>query len=181
MESMNWTPAHCAALREHLVNGVSFSEAANRINSKFNTAYTRSAALGRARRMGISVPQRPKALMPPRLPALERLTPPEKPREPDVVKPQPSAIYVPAAPVGKAASPNLRCVEVEPRHLTLIELEHGDCRYPYGGEEENEAITFCGHPRPAGSSYCAPHFQLSRDPLSEGDASAAFLRIVEAA
>ena len=58
----------------------------------------------------------------------------------------------------------LRCVEIEPRHLSLIDLERGDCRYPYGGDEEGEAITFCGHPRRPGSSYCTPHFHLSRNP-----------------
>ena len=93
----------------------------------------------------------------------------------------PSRPHLPAAPLAKAKTPKLRCVEIEPRHLTVIELEFDDCRYPYGGDEENEAITFCGHPRRAGSSYCAPHFQLSREPLPEGDASAALLRVVESA
>jgi GcrA cell cycle regulator len=32
----------------------------------------------------------------------------------------------------------------------------------YGGDKEDEAIIFCGHPRLAGSSYCAPHFYLMR-------------------
>ena len=55
------------------------------------------------------------------------------------------------------------------RHLELIELEAGDCRYPYGGEEEGEAITFCGHPRRKGSSYCTPHFHLARNPDSPAE------------
>lgn len=38
------------------------------------------------------------------------------------------------------------------------------CRYPYGGDEEGEAITFCGHPKRRGSSYCAAHFHLTRNP-----------------
>ena len=77
----------------------------------------------------------------------------------------------------------LRCVEIEPRHLSLIELERGDCRYPYGGDEEGEAITFCGHPRRPGSSYCAPHFHLSRDPIvpAERMVSTVSLRVVEVA
>jgi hypothetical protein len=36
----------------------------------------------------------------------------------------------------------LRSVEIAPRHLAVTELERGDCRYPYGGDEEGEAITF---------------------------------------
>jgi GcrA cell cycle regulator len=76
-----------------------------------------------------------------------------------------------------------RCVEINPRHLSLGELERGDCRYPYGGDEEGEAITFCGHPRRAGSSYCAPHFHLTRGPgtASERAAGTVSLRPVEVA
>jgi GcrA cell cycle regulator len=85
--------------------------------------------------------------------------------------------------LGKVEPAKLRCVAIEPRHLSLIELERGNCRYPYGGDEEGEAITFCGHPRRAGSSYCTPHFHLSREPvaLAERTASVAALRVVEAA
>jgi GcrA cell cycle regulator len=77
----------------------------------------------------------------------------------------------------------LRCVEVDPRHLSLAELEPGDCRYPYGGDEEGEAISFCGHERRAGSSYCAPHFQLTRGPgtVSERAAGTVPVSLVEAA
>ena len=83
----------------------------------------------------------------------------------------------------RAEAPKLRCVEIAPRHLSLIELEAGDCRYPYGGDEEGEAITFCGHPRREGSSYCTPHFHLTRGPgtASERAAGTASLRLVEAA
>ena len=82
------------------------------------------------------------------------------------------------------AIPTMRCVEVEPRHLSLIDPTRGDCRYPYGGgDEEGEAITFCGQPRRRGSSYCKPHFNLSRNPVEpeESDVSASWLRIIEAA
>jgi GcrA cell cycle regulator len=77
----------------------------------------------------------------------------------------------------------LRCVEIDPRHLSLFELERGDCRYPYGGDEAGEAITFCGHPRRPGSSYCTPHFHLSRDPIvpAERATSTVSLRVVETA
>lgn len=62
----------------------------------------------------------------------------------------------------------IRCVEIVPRGLTIIDLEPGDCRYPYG----DEAITFCGHPSYSytregsevkiTSSYCRPHYELTR-------------------
>jgi GcrA cell cycle regulator len=88
------------------------------------------------------------------------------------------------APVFEDANPaKLRCVEIEPRELSLLDLGWGDCRYPYGGDEEGEAITFCGHPRRPGSSYCTPHFHLSRNPAlpSEPVEDFAALRIVEPA
>lgn len=177
MEPSNWAPAHSDALREHIASGVSFSEAARRINSTFNTAYSRSAAIGRARRLGMAGPERPKSLLPGKPP------PPEKPHVPHAVESPWPGPHWPAAQFSKVAKRKLRCVEVEPRHLALIELEFRDCRYPYGGDEEGEAITFCGHPRRPGSSYCTPHFHLSRDPLPppERAASAVALRVVEAA
>jgi GcrA cell cycle regulator len=172
MQMTDWAAEHSAALREYLAKGMPFSEIADAINAKFKTAYSRNAAIGRARRMGLAGPDRPQ--MPPRLDRLRELRP-AKSRTVDFHWPMP--VFEKAEPV------KLRCVEIEPRHLSLIELERGDCRYPYGGDSEGDAITFCGHPRRRGSSYCAPHFQLSRNPdlPSEQAASTASLRVVEAA
>jgi GcrA cell cycle regulator len=83
----------------------------------------------------------------------------------------------------RAAALQLRCVGIAPRHLSLLELENGDCRYPYGGDAEGEAITFCGHPRREGSSYCVSHFHLTSGlgTASERSAGKVLLRLVEAA
>ncbi|MEO8316724.1 MAG: GcrA family cell cycle regulator [Bradyrhizobium sp.] len=177
MEPVNWASEHSDALREYIARGVSFSEAAKRINATFKTTYTRNAALGRARRLGIAVPERPKAAVP------GTSAPPKKVQEPHGAEMQPARPQARAAPFDRVVTPTLCCVEVDPRHLVLIELENGDCRYPYGGDEEGEAITFCGHPRRPGSSYCTPHFHLSRNPAEpvERDASETWLRIIEAA
>ena len=40
---INWAPEHCDALRECLAKGMSFSQAADAINARFDTAYSRSA------------------------------------------------------------------------------------------------------------------------------------------
>ena len=90
---------------------------------------------------------------------------------------------VPQRLVLERAALKLRCVGIEPRHLSLIELEVGDCRYPYGGDKDGAAITFCGHPRREGSSYCAAHFHLTRNVESTPERSAikVLLRLVEAA
>jgi GcrA cell cycle regulator len=83
----------------------------------------------------------------------------------------------------RAAALNLRCVAVVPRHLSLLELEDRDCRYPYGGEAEGEPITFCGQARREGSSYCVSHFHLTSGAgtASERAAGRVLLRLVEAA
>ena len=177
---VDWAAEHCEALREYLARGISFSRAAAAINARFKTAYSRSAAIGRARRMGIAVPGRPKEsrqhwpARPPRAEASAL----HKPRErhvPESPRPRPAT--------GRTRATKLRFVEIVPRHLALIDLEAGDCRYPYGGEADGEAITFCGHPRREGSSYCTPHFHLTRGPgtLSERTAAAVLLRLVKAA
>ena len=83
----------------------------------------------------------------------------------------------------RVEQPELRCVEIVPRQLSLVELEPGDCRYPYGGDREGEAITFCGHPRRERSSYCAPHFHLTLGPgvVAERMTGTASLRVAEVA
>jgi GcrA cell cycle regulator len=160
MELSNWAPEHSDALREFVAKGLSYSEAAQAINSRFNTAYSRSAALGRARRLGLTEDDRRKPSMPAKPADLRDIG---VSRAGDLRTP---ALPWPTAPVFKEIKPlKLRCVAIEPRHLSLIELERGDCRYPYGGDEEGETITFCGHPRRPGSSYCTPHFHLSRNPV----------------
>jgi GcrA cell cycle regulator len=180
MQSIVWTPEHCAALREYHAGGMSFAEIAGAINAKFKTDYSRSATIGRARRMGLSSPKRsgdvprhwPK--LPPRA-KKPRLGKPRERHAPDLMRRTPVSERV--------EQPRLRCVEVVPRHLSLVDLEPGDCRYPCGGDAEGEAITFCGHPRREDSSYCTPHFHLTRGPgaPSERPASSVSLRLVEAA
>ncbi len=180
MQSTDWAPGHIDALREYLAKGMSYSQIAGAINAKFGTAYSRNAAIGRARRMGLAGPARSGELpghwpkRPPKAKAPSRQKPQQR-HAPEFLRPMPIFRRVDTAP--------LRCVEIVPRHLGLVDLERGDCRYPYGGDEEGEAITFCGHPRREGSSYCAPHFHLTRGPgtPSERTVGTVLLRLVEAA
>jgi GcrA cell cycle regulator len=177
MQQTSWPREHSDALRQHLAAGLSFAEIADVLNAKFQTAYSRNAMIGRAKRMGLAGPARPDAL--PRTP---QSTPPEPlphgPRE----RRQPE--FRPVAPRGSAAAEavELRRAEIDPRHLTLHELGPDDCRYPYGGDAEGEAITFCGHPRRTGS-YCLAHFRLSIGPGSAAERAAikTALKILEAA
>lgn len=68
------------------------------------------------------------------------------------------AAFVAPDPAPRRAFVPLVCADVEPRGISLIDLEPGDCRYPDG---EGDSITFCGHPSLAGRSYCGPHARLT--------------------
>ncbi|WP_420965191.1 GcrA family cell cycle regulator [Bradyrhizobium sp. B120] len=167
MDMVNWLPEHSAALQDLRARGLSYSEIAETINATFSTAYTRNAALSRAQRMGLAGLDRPEPSLPghldPPKPAL-----PEPPRIGRLREAQAELkldlLRWPKIFTETVEMPQLRCVAVAPRHLSLLDLKRGDCRYPYGGDAEGETMTFCGHPRRPGSSYCTPHFHLSRDP-----------------
>ena len=173
-----WEEAHSVALRDCLEKGMSFAEIARALNERFGTAYTRNAAIGRARRLGLSVPQRADPAGP--FPAAKK---------PDARRIHQKRARNLANSAGKpdtlerAATLQLRCVAITPRHLALVDLEADDCRYPYGGDVEGEPITFCGHPRREGSSYCVSHFHLTRLPelLEKRQPAKTPLRLVEAA
>jgi hypothetical protein len=177
VEQTSWGPEHSEALRELVAKGLSYSEITSAINAKFGTCYSRNAAIGRAKRMGIAKADRSKAHTRGCQPQLDKILARR------LSEFRPSEFRWPMPVMERAEPVTLRCVEVDPRHLSLLEVEHNNCRYPYGGDEEGEAITFCGHPRRKGSSYCTPHFHLTRDPdaLPEPAVSAAPLRLVDAA
>jgi GcrA cell cycle regulator len=159
---------------------MSYSAISAAINSKFQTSYSRNAAIGRARRMGLSNSAQPTdtPFHWPRRPYLSNGSSLHQSRERHA--PEPARL---AAAGERVKAPRLRCVAIVPRHLSLIDLEPGDCRYPYGGDVNGEPITFCAHPRKEGSSYCTPHFHLTAGPGTQSERSAATvsLRVVEAA
>jgi GcrA cell cycle regulator len=122
MQSTDWAPEHTEALREYLARGMSFSETVNIINARFKTAYTRSAAIGRARRIGFGRPGRPNEV-----PKLQDIKPQDiKPQE---IKPQEADLpwlgklrerHIPERsrllPVLERSQPvELRCVSIVPQ------------------------------------------------------------------
>jgi GcrA cell cycle regulator len=174
-----WEEAHSTALRELVEKGLSFKEVARALNERFGTAYTRNAAIGRARRLGLSTPQQAGAG--------GVFAAQSKPDARKICEKRARILAKPPTRLTtseRAAVLQLRCVAITPRHLSLVDLEPGDCRYPYGGDAEGEPVTFCGHPRREGSSYCLSHFHLTRmpEPVTEQPARThAPLRLVEAA
>jgi len=57
---------------------------------------------------------------------------------------------------------------VEPIQLDILDLEPGNCRWPYG----DHPVTFCGHPQVPSSSYCAAHTRVSSGAGSFGERQA---------
>ena len=179
MQSFIWAPEHSDALRDCLSRGLSYGQAASAINARFGTEFTRNAAIGRAKRLGLTTASVRKVRPRPRRPARwgeSAANPSER-----VVRP---AVPADPAPVPDPVTPvKLRSVGIKPRLLAFADLEPGDCRYPYGGEKEGEAYAFCGHPRMFGSSYCRPHRELTHRPstASERMTAPVTLRLVKAA
>ncbi|MBB4368168.1 GcrA cell cycle regulator [Bradyrhizobium sp. cir1] len=177
MEPGLWPSEHSDVLRDYFLKGMSYAEIGRQINARFGTAYTRNAVVGRAKRLGLVVPEwMTSPSIAPALPGEAGLLSPRRSALPNLNLPPKSAMK-PAARV------KLRCVGVQPRLIGLVELEAADCRYPYGGDRDGEEITFCGHPRQAGSSYCAPHARLTRrcGAASARIAAAVVLRLVSPA
>jgi GcrA cell cycle regulator len=177
MEPGHWSSEHSDTLRDYFFKGLSYAEIGREINARFGTAYTRNAVIGRAKRLGLAAPDRMTSpSIVPSLPGEPGPLSPPRVAIPGLNLPPPSALK----PVN---SVKLRCVGVRPRLITLLELERGDCRYPYGGDREEEEISFCGHPRQPGSSYCVPHAHLTRGAgvASGRNAGAVVLRLVSAA
>lgn len=54
-------------------------------------------------------------------------------------------------------APQLRVADVVPMHVSLLDLKHNMCRYPFG----DGPFTFCGCPVLDGLSYCEPHQRLT--------------------
>jgi GcrA cell cycle regulator len=135
MQSTDWTPEQSKALGEYLAKGMSYSAVRNAINATFKTTFSRNATISRARRMGLAASDRPGRPKPPPKVTSLRL---------HRVRERGAAQMPWLPPTFKSMEmPKLRYADVVPRHLSLMDIERGDCRYPYGGDKEGEAITFC--------------------------------------
>jgi GcrA cell cycle regulator len=142
MQSMNWAREHCEALRDSRQGPVLFRDRGGDQREIKNRLFPQRC--DRSRQADGACRSRPaQAAAESQCAAADR------------IREHHAAWFRPPMPVFEPVEMvKLRCVEIDPRHLSVIDLEPGDCRYPYGGDEEGEAITFCGHPQRQGSSYC---------------------------
>jgi GcrA cell cycle regulator len=163
MPDTDWTPEMKSELERLFHTGISMSQIAGLLGIK-----SRNAIIGKVHRMGlVRLSTRvvaPRAPKPPR-------PDPRPPRHITRITRTNSNSHTMRITEGLVHDePALRCVEVESRNLTILELEPGDCKYPHG---EGSEIRMCGHPAIEGRSYCAPHLALCTAPrrLSDRDYS----------
>ena len=144
-----WIEARDEQLKKLYAEGLSMTQ----IAIEMDCGLTRNSVIGRAHRLKLpsrrdNVVRHAKQAKP----ALEKRT--------RLVRSNSNSTALRLIHVNEPTTPGaLRCVEVESRRLTLLELEPNDCRYPDG---EGSDITFCGNVKLAGSSYCPSHFVLTR-------------------
>jgi GcrA cell cycle regulator len=158
-----WSDDRTARLKELYATGASCGW----IVADLANGITRNAVIGKVHRLGL---ERRGAG---RHPLVEKRSgePRQAPKASAKSEVPKSPPFRPRVMITPATEIELRCVEVAPRHLTLLDLEPNDCRYPYGHSDQGEGITFCGHPKIDGSSYCAPHFVLTKGDLRGRHAS----------
>lgn len=165
MQSTDWPSEHSEALREYHAKRMSYSEIAQALNANFNTRYSRNAVLGKSKRLGLGCGDEPGLSSQPQPQSMERFGSKPDGAVPYLGKPgeRHASGFILLVPKFEAVKPlKLRCAAIAPRHLALIDLEAGDCRYPYGGDEDGEAVTYCG-----------AHFRLTRGHGSAAERMAA--------
>lgn len=135
-----WTEERVSILTRMISSGYSASLIAAEVGA------TRSAVIAKSHRLDLVNPNARRVPEINKAPRVRRyFRDPSAPIPFKRPKPEPEVI-------------KLRCDAIEPRHLSLADLERTACRYPYG----DGPFTFCAHPRAEGSSYCSAHYDLTR-------------------
>lgn len=141
-----WKPEYDEMLTSLVLTGeLSYSGIMKKINAKFRTNFSRNAIAGRVARLGLKSPTDA---------AMTERKPVTKKKRVRIVQSKGGAIPRLMDVIDRDL-PRLKCAEIAPKHVTLLELGSG-CKYPYG----DGPFTFCGHPRLDGLPYCLPHQAL---------------------
>lgn len=157
-----WTPEMIEILRRAVeIDGVPYSTAASRIGR----GVTRNAAIAKAKRLGLvqSTVSKDRNVRHARL----RRTVSERknPR-----KQSGNGFHLSGYGLQKkpTAPPHPFIAQVDPvdapKHLSLVDLERDQCKWPYNGDDT--PFTFCGHIKPDTDQipYCDAHMALAAGP-----------------
>jgi GcrA cell cycle regulator len=155
----SWDDERDAALKACLADKMTFEQTAADLNHRFGTAFTRSAIGGRAMRLNLRSLNpacvRPGAPLT-RTEQLAKKAAAARVRRGGQAE---KVIAMPRiVPPDPWLSQPLRCDEVVPMNVTLLDLDLNGCRWPYG---QGVATTFCNHLQQWGSAYCPHHRELS--------------------
>jgi GcrA cell cycle regulator len=160
-----WPEEHTQELIRLAGEKLSYRAIALALNEKFGTVYTKNATIGKAARLGLakesapSVPGNCKPKADRKAPYKIR-TPRQRIEATRIVPANGNSNAMRIIKTVTFEMEKLRCAEIVPRNVSLLELEPNDCRYPTA---ETDQHLFCGHAKMAGSSYCAPHHALSTE------------------
>ena len=150
----HWDEKHVAYLLELWGAGNSASKCAEKVNQRFRTNYTRSAALGKIHRLG-------KSGQPPRCKANPK--PRKTPRCRPVSSLPPEDSVRPALPPQSEPGPEEDAELIGSAEIvTVANAQNFHCRWPIG-EPGRPDFRFCGNPRcdpgplEAGNPYCEAH------------------------
>jgi GcrA cell cycle regulator len=158
MSVVKWTPELDAKVQALWGEGLSATEISDQLRSELRITFSRSAVCGRLHRKGViradsGRHQGRKRLKPAKLPKVARLR---------VTRAAPTRSTPFIAQLGPVEI-QLRCAEIVPRNLAMVDLEPNDCRYPYG----DGPFVFCGHPKVGDGPYCLDHLHLTIRPRQE--------------
>jgi GcrA cell cycle regulator len=127
-----WPPERIDRLKALFAEGYSGGAIA------YELGVTRNSVIGKLHRLGLT-----------RANGVER-PPANKGQRVIRKKSAPSVRLVPVLPCAAV-------VDVVPLHVSLFDLQRGQCRFPYG----DGPFTFCGCEAAPGKSYCEPHHRLT--------------------
>lgn len=58
-----------------------------------------------------------------------------------------------------------RVVEIQPLHLTVMQINSKTCKYEVSEQGDPALFTFCGHESIGGTPYCADHCSIVYQPV----------------
>ena len=147
-----WTEELTAHLKVLWTAGLSCSQ----IAAELPWTFTRNAVIGRVHRLGLEGRPKNNPFKTSPQHQLERIRLKNERRRVRRAVDKPAVIPHGSRPI--------ICLDVDPRNITLHELQDDECRWPAG----EGPYLFCGTPTFDGSSYCCGHFHAS---IGNGTAS----------
>lgn len=150
-----WTAAHDALLLASRANGMSFTEVADALRAAGREGTTRSACIGRLRRL-----EGQKEL--PRQRVARPAASPQKPKVPKASRAQvlqPAPATAPASCAGERKAPRPLPAEAPTGGVAFLDAGADACRWPLRGTGID--LVICGAGQAARHSYCPAHMRMA--------------------